>query len=867
MKPGRWEQINKIYNSASTLEPNRRELFLSEACAGDDSLRKEVESLLAYRQAAEGFIKPPALGVPAGVSTQDRKQSLVGRQFGPYHVLSFIGAGGMGEVYRARDTRLGRESALKVLPAGVNVDSGRMRRFNREARAASSLNHPNIATIYDIGDAEGISYIAMEYIEGETLDARIKGRALGPVEILDIALPICDALDAAHSQGIIHRDIKPANVMVTARGHVKVLDFGLAKIICPKVSKDVEATPDQPTTQQGVVLGTVQYMSPEQALGREADHRSDIFSFGVILYEMATGVRPFQGATASETIDRIVHSQPEAIARFNYSVPQELERVIRKSLEKDPERRYQSAREQLIDLRNLRRELDSATTQARAREHPPRWSIRRVVNAAMGIALAASLALAIYLLTRPGTRTESLAVLPFATIGADPDIELISTSLTEGLIDNLSQLPHLVVISRSSVFHFQGKEVDAQAAGEKLKAQVVLAGRVMVHDGILSVSVELVEVRNNSHVWGGHYDEKLSDIPASNILAIQEQISKELSERLRLRLTGEEQNRLTRRYTESNQAYELYLKGRFQLNKRTPEEMKKAVGYFEQAITEDPDFALGYSGLADAYDILGDYSYLPPNEALPKAKSAALKALEIDDTLAEAHTALAHVRMYDLDWLDAESHFKRAIQLNPNYSPARHWYANCLMALGRRTDALAQIKQALKLDLLSLNINEAFGVLLYLSRDYSGAIEQHRKTLELDPDFVPTHFALGITYLQSARYDDSIGELQRVIALSGGSTDSIAALGLAYALSGKRREALEILGKLTELSRRSYVSPYYVALVHTALGDRDQAFDWLEKACEERSSFLFFLKVEPLLDSLRSDPRFRDLERRMLLPS
>jgi tetratricopeptide (TPR) repeat protein len=322
---------------------------------------------------------------------------------------------------------------------------------------------------------------------------------------------------------------------------------------------------------------------------------------------------------------------------------------------------------------------------------------------------------------------------------------------------------------------------------------------------------------------------------------------------------------LTRRYTENNEAYQLYLRGRFQLNKRTPDEMKNAVKYFEQAISKDPVFALAYAGLADAYDILGDYSYLPPNEALPKAKSAALKALEIDDTLAEAHTALAHVRMYDLDWLDAESEFKRAIQLNPNYSTARQWYANCLMALGRKAEALAQIKQALKVDSLSLNINEAVGYLLYLARDYTGAIEQHQKTLELNPDFVPTHFGLGVAYLQSARYEVAIGEFKRAIALSGGGTDYIAALGQAYALSGKKREALEILDKLTELSKRSYVSPYYMALVHTALGNLDQAFAWLGRACEERSSFLFFLKVEPSFDSIRSDPRFRDLERRMKL--
>jgi len=863
MEPERWAQIQQIYERALSLEPSRREAFLNEVCAGNKSLRKQVDSLLACQPEAAGFAEAPAIEVAAKAPAGDRGQGMLGRQFGCYQILSFLGAGGMGEVYRARDTRLGRMNALKVLPAEVAVDQERMRRFNREARAASALNHPNIATIYDIGEAEGTHFIAMEYVEGESLAAKIMGRPLDPDEILDIAIQVCDALDVAHSKGIIHRDIKPANVMITARRQVKILDFGLAKIVIPEAQAVIGDVLTQPSTStgRGVVLGTVQYMSPEQALGRELDYRTDMFSLGVMLYEMATGVKPFAGATASETIDRILHSQPEAIARLNYRVPLELERIIRKCLEKDPERRYQSAREQLIDLQNLKRDIGSAVSAKEQIASHSRPRLRRFVFAAVGFALVASLAIAIYLLAGLGKIPESLAVLPFVNLSGDPNTDFLSEGLTDGLINSLSELPNLTVMSRNSVFHYKGKEVDAQAAGKKLNVQVVLTGRMMARGDDLSVSVELVEVRNNSHMWGEQYNEKLS-----NILAIQEQISEEISERLRLRLTGEEQKRLTKRYTENTEAYQLYLRGRLCLNKRTPEEMKKAVKYFEQAIAKDPVFALAYAGLADAYDILGDYSYLPPNEALPRAKSAALKALEIDDTLAEAHTSLAHVKMYDLEWLDAEREFKRAIQLNPNYSTARHWYANCLMALGKKTEALAQIKQALKVDSLSLNINEAVGFLMYLARDYAGAIEQHLKTLELDPGFVPTHFALGIAYLQTARYDDAVREFQKAIALSGGSTDSIAVLGQAYALSGKRREALETLNNLAELSKRSYVSPYYTALVYTALGDRDRAFEWLGKACEERSSFLFFLKVEPSFDSLRSDPRFRDLERCMKLP-
>jgi len=863
MEPEQWGQIKQIYDLALSLEPSRREAFLNEVCAGNKSLRKEVDSLLACHSEAENFIEAPAIEVAAKALAQDRGRAMVGRQFGSYQILSFLGAGGMGEVYQARDTRLGRMNALKVLPAEVAVDQERMRRFNREARAASALNHPNIATIYDIGEAEGTHFIAMEYVEGESLAAKITGRPLDPDEILDIAIQVCDALDVAHSKGIIHRDIKPANVMITARRQVKILDFGLAKIVYPEAQAVTEDVSTQPSTStgRGVVLGTVQYMSPEQALGREVNHRTDIFSLGVMLYEMATGVKPFAGATASETIDRILHSQPEAIARLNYRVPLELERIIRKCLEKDPERRYQSAREQLIDLQNLKRDIGSAASAKSQIASPSGKSVRRFALAAVGVSLVATLAIAIYLLAGLGKTAESLAVLPFVNLSGDPNTDFLSEGLTDGLINSLSQLPNLTVMSHNSVFHYKGKEVDAQAAGKKLNVQVVLTGRMMVRDDDLSVSVELVEVHNNSHIWGEQYNEKIS-----NLLAMQEQISKETSERLRLRLTGEQQKRLAKRYTEDTEAYQLYLRGRLHLNRRTPEEMKKAVKYFEQAKAKDPAFALAYAGLADAYQVLGDYSYLPPSEALPSAKSAALKALEIDDTLAEAHTSLAHVKMYDLEWLDAEREFKRAIQLNPNYSTARHWYANCLMALGKKTEALAQIKQALKVDSLSLNINEAVGFLLYLARDYPGAIEQHLKTLELDPGFVPAHSALGIAYLQTARYEDAIRECQRAISLSGGSTDYMAELGKAYAMSGRSREALQTLDNLVESSKVSYVSPYYMALLYTALGDKDRAFEWLGKACEERSSYLFFLKVEPSFDSLRPDPRFRDLEWRMKLP-
>jgi len=860
-----WQQIENLYHLLLKQEPSRRTAFLREACAGDEVLRQEVESLLAQRTEAESFIETPVVEVAASLMQEKRIQSLIGHQLGSYKVLSLLGVGGMGQVYLAQDQRLERTVALKILPMDLASDPDRMRRFVREAKAASSLKHPNVAIIFEIGESNDTHFIAMEYVEGQTLAARTNGRPLETAEILDIGIQVADALDEAHGKGITHRDIKPANIMLTHRGQPKVLDFGLAKITR---SEEHVADSDVSTavsTETGVVMGTVQYMSPEQVLGKDLDQRSDVFSLGVVLYEMTTGRLPFSGANASETTDRILHAQPEAVARFNYNVPAELERIVRKCLEKDRERRYQSTRELLIDLKALRQASDSAGNTHEKATAQPVGKLRRLIFATVALVLLALVGLETYRLGWRRQAMDSLAVLPFLNESGDPNMEYLSDGITESLIRSLSQLPKLRVMARSTVFRYKGKEVDPQRAGRDLHVQAAVTGRVQQRGEILIIAVEMVDVEKGSQLWGGRYTRKPADI-----FAIQEEISKEISDKLRLRLSGEDEKRLTKRYTENPEAYQAYLKGRYYWNKRTEEGFRKGTEYFNQAIEQDSSYALAYAGLADSYNLMGLYVYqsLSPRESYPKAKAAAMKALEIDDALAEPHTSLAWVKFrFDWDWPGAEEEFKRAIELNSRYPTAHHWYAYYLSGIGRLDAGQVAIRKAQELDPLSLIINATVGQVQYYAHEYDRAIEQLRKTLELDSNFGHAHRLLGEAFGKRGMFEEGIAEMQKALALSGGSRAYyLAQLAKAYALSGRSGEALKILDELTELAQRKYVAPTNFAIIYIGLGKKDLAFDWLEKAYEERSSFLTELKVEPMFDSLRSDPRFQDMLRRMNFP-
>ncbi len=765
---------------------------------------------------------------------------MIAEKISHYRILDKLGAGGMGEVYLAEDTRLGRQVALKFLPASFQYDPDRRARFLKEARAASALRSPNIAAIYDIGVHEGSSFIAMEYVEGETITRRLERGPVPIKDVIDIARQVADALDEAHELGIVHRDIKSSNLMVTERGLVKVLDFGLAKMIEPQGGGEDESQPTVMLGQQtslGIVVGTVWYMSPEQALGKDVDSRSDIFSLGVVIYEMLTGRLPFEGETSTAVVDSIVHQEPPALARFNYNVPAELERITRKCMEKDRERRYHSTRDLLTDLRNLQRDADTGaltTSQIQRRAETGRTA-------------------------RARKAIDSLAILPFANASNEPDTDYLSDGITESIINNLSQVPRLRVMARSTVFRYKGRESDPREVGRDLGVRAVLTGRLLQRGELLVIKAELVNAVDGSQLWGEQYNRKMADI-----FSIEEEISKEISEKLRLKLSGAQKKRLTKRHTENTEAYQLYLKGRYHWNKRIEEELKKGIQYFEQAIAVDSSYALAYAGLADSYNILVSYSALAPKEAFPKAKLAAERALELDERLGEAHASLAFVRFgFDWDFPEAEREFKRAIELNPGYAAAHQWYAIYLAAVERLEEAKTETTRAQDLDPLSLPIMTNVGWIHYLSRRYDRAIETFKKALEMDSNFILARRRLGQSYEQKGMFDEAIAEFQKTLAIFAGDTESLAALGHAYAASGREAEAYAVIEKLTELGKQRYIPSYFNARIHTALGQTDQAFEWLEKVYEERYGFLVYMKVEPSLDPLRQDPRFLELAHRV----
>jgi serine/threonine protein kinase/tetratricopeptide (TPR) repeat protein len=824
---------------------------------------------------------------------------MLGKTISHYRLISTLGRGGMGVVYKAEDTRLGRTVAVKFVPETLAGDRMAVERFSREARAASALNHPNICTVHDIGEFEGRPFLVMECLEGRTLRDVILGGTLQLHEVLDLSIQIVDALDAAHSSGIVHRDIKPANIFLTRRGQIKIMDFGLAKVAASRASNSgglgdsqaPTAALDELVTSPGSTLGTVAYMSPEQARGEELDARSDLFSFAVVLYEMATGYSPFQGNTTALTFVAILHNPPTLPTQIRPDLPGELERIILKGLEKNRDMRYQSAAEIRTDLRRLRRDIDthgvnathpsvhpplgSVTTGLDTHPTPPPDSERRLaapssaehvvgavrrhkrVSGIVGAAILLAAAGGAYLATR-ATPLDSLAVLPFVNMAGDPGTEYLSDGISESIINNLSQLPKLAVRSFSSVVHYKNKDISPQTAGRELKVRAVLTGRLVRRGDEFAISAELVDVDGNRQIWGSQYTPKVADL-----LAIQQQISQEISEKLRLQLTGAEMQKMNRHTTGDTVAYQLYLQGRYQWNKRTLDGLQQSIDFFNQAIEKDPRYALAYAGLADAYALIADFNVLPTREVTPKLQAAAAKALDLDNTLAEAHTSLAWASFHVWDWAGAEREFKRAIELNSSYATAHLWYGEYLSALGRFDEAEAELNRALEQNPLSPETILALATRTYYARQSQQAIEQAQKVLTMDSTYVPAHVLLGRAYAQKGSYDEAMAEFRKALELSEGDTNELAALGYAQAVSRQSAEAHKILGELMKRSQDTYVQPMWIAAIDLGLGENNQAFDWLEKAYGDRSAWLVDLKVDPFFDPVKSDPRFLNLLRRI----
>jgi serine/threonine protein kinase/Flp pilus assembly protein TadD len=816
-----------------------------------------------------------------------------GTKLGRYKIRSKLGEGGMGEVYLAEDTELDRRVALKILPAEVASQRDRMERFVREAKAAAALNHPNIAHVYEIGEVDNLHFIAMEFVDGVTLREKIYREPTELQKLLRLLQHTAEGLAKAHAAGIVHRDLKPDNIMVTRDGHAKILDFGLAKLVTPTFPGAISqaGSSELPTAAMpyhsvsGSVMGTVGYMSPEQVQGQvnEIDQRSDIFSFGCILFEAVTRQKPFEGESVIKSLHKIVYEPAPSITDLNPNAPAELQRIVRRCLAKDKEERYQSIKDVAIELKELRREMKEGggtgapspiSTSTGSTAHTVSTStssaeylfsgIRRhklvsVTVAAIFVALAGA-GFFYWRARTPEVAIESIAVLPFQNQANDADTEYLSDGVTESIINSLTQLPNLRVIARSSVFRYKGKQTDPFLAGKELGVRAILMGRVMQRGDNLTISAELIDVRDNKQLWGEHYSRKLTDI-----LQVQEEIAKEITSKLRLRLTGEEQQLIARRYTDNTEAYDLYLKGRYFYSKASEESLSKSISYYQQAIALDPNYALAYVGLANTYAALGSVlGFRSPQETYPQSKVFVSKALELDPKLAEAHNALAGYKLnYEWNWAEAEKEYKRAIELNPNYAQAHGSFGTYFQAFGRLDQAMEERNLAEKLDPLSPFTVANAGYPYYYARQYDEAIKHYRKALELDPNYSWGHLWIGQAYLQKEMYKEAIDEINQAIRLSNGDTRPLATLGHAYAVAGRRDDAMKVLAQLQEMAKQRYVSPYFIALVYVGLREDDQAFAWLQKAYEERHPYLILMKVEPVFDRLRPDPRFADLARRV----
>jgi len=805
----------------------------------------------------------------------------------------------MGEVYLAEDTRLDRQVALKILPQEFAEDSDRMNRFVREAKSASALNQPNIITIHEIGEAEGTHFIASEYIQGETLHTRLKQTPLDLKTTLDIAIQVASALNAAHKAGIIHRDIKPENVMIRPDGLVKILDFGIAKLSTKRAEPTAEEAATalkQQGTSPGVIIGTANYMSPEQARGKAVNAQSDIFSFGIVLYEMVTGQRAFTGENAVDVIGAILHKEPTPLNQLAPELPHEIERIINKTLRKDPDVRYQTAGDLLTDLKDAKQELEFQDKLERAvapqSQRPETQTIflpatdgqrsptlptssaefitQEVKKHKLGVMVGSLLVVALlgvglwffYFRVSAANKTiSSIAVLPFQNKSSDADTDYLSDGLAESLIYRLSQLPNLKVSPTSAVMRYKGKELDAQQIAKELGVQAVMSGRMIQRGENLSISVELVDAANNKIIWGEQYERKMSDL-----LTTQREIATTITEKLQLKLSGENAKGITKKYTESNEAYQLYLKGRYLWNQRTGESLKRATEFYNQAIEKDPGFALAYAALAETYVLFANYEVSSPADSMPQSKAAALRALELDDSLAEAHSALGwYLCQYEFDWIGGEKEFRRAIELNPNYATAHQWLASVFAQTKRFDAAQAEIKRASDLDPLSpiIAVNVAFD--LWESRRYDEALKQFERTLLLHPDFTVAQQGLCWTYSAMGKSELAITACRKSLDLTKGAWDK-GRLSMVLGSAGHTDEAKKLLQELQTESSQRYIPKMALALAHLGLNQKEEALAMIEQDVAEHGYWVGSMGVEPEFDELRSEPRFKALIKRANLP-
>jgi serine/threonine protein kinase/Flp pilus assembly protein TadD len=833
-----------------------------------------------------------------------------GTRLGPYEIVAPLGAGGMGEVYKAEDSRLHRKVALKILPSEMAANQDRMRRFKQEATAAAALNHPNIAHIYEIGESDGTNFIAMEFVEGVTLREKVHREKTELRKLLRYLQHVAEGLAKAHVAGIVHRDLKPDNIMITHDGHAKILDFGLAKLIEPQQPTGINASTDEDATailQQhstpGMIMGTVGYMSPEQAQGKtnQIDQRSDIFSFGCILFEAVTGKKPFEGDSIVKSLHSLIYEPAPQVKDLNPSAPSDVQRIIRRCLAKDKEERYQTIKDVAIELKELRRELETSaasdttvpppvrsegaggtdrgstieSTAASSASLPPRVSSVEFVAQGLkrhklGVAIAlvilfgAVAIFAYYLRARNEVAIDSIAVLPFENRSGNADTDYLSDGLADSLIYRLSQLPNLRVSPTSSVMRYRGRETDVAQVAKELEVDAVMSGRLVQRGDDLSISVQLIDSRTKKLIWAEQYDRKMKDL-----LATQREIATAITQKLQLRLAGDEAKGITKKYTDSNEAYQLYLKGRYHYAKRTKDDLNKGIEYFQQAVKLDPNFALAYAWIADSYASMPAYPYLSPNEAFPKSQAAAKRALEIDPTLPEAHTGMAYsLGLYDWNWADAEREFKRAIELDPKNSLSHVRFAICYyVPLGRLNEAIKENELAVEIEPLNL-VNGANLVWMYmLARRNDDALAQGRKVYDLEPDFILGRYLLGLTYNANGMYREAITIAEK--PLQGDPTNQLMlqVSGYAYARSGRSNEANAIISRLKEISKTQYVISFFIATIYAGLGEDEKAFAELETAFQARDWRLSALiKVEPMLDPLRNDPRFKEMLKRMGLP-